>query len=383
MAPSAVSAETCLENGTNGTNGVSYMKLTNGKSNGVSREVQLLKEPLQYQGLLDEFKSVQTTPVIGTEFPDANVVEWMKAPNADAILKDLAVTISRRGVVFFRSQSDLTDELQKELADKLGHLVGKPSDSSLHIHPLVNSHSNREDKHLNIITTDKAQAPAEDLFKNQAERPLGARGCWHTDIGYEPHPSDYTILKIVKTPPTGGDTMWASSCEIYDKISPAYRKFLEGLTATFAQARYPKTAREKGFDLYSDPRGSPANAGVALQTVHPVVRTNPVTGWKSLFAVGNHVQRINELTSDESKRLHDYFLQLIVESHDCQLRHRWENLYDIAIWDNRTVFHAAIMDYAGLGARTGHRAVGIGERPYFDPNSKTRREAMEAASKTS
>jgi alpha-ketoglutarate-dependent taurine dioxygenase len=48
----------------------------------------------------------------------------------------------------------------------------------------------------------------------------------------------------------------------------------------------------------------------------------------------------------------------------------------VAIWDNRTVYHTAIFDFAGLGARTGHRAVGIGERPYFDPKSKTRREAM-------
>lgn len=47
-----------------------------------------------------------------------------------------------------------------------------------------------------------------------------------------------------------------------------------------------------------------------------------------------------------------------------------------AIWDNRTVYHTAIFDFAGLGARTGHRAVGIGETPYFDPNSKTRREAL-------
>lgn len=47
-----------------------------------------------------------------------------------------------------------------------------------------------------------------------------------------------------------------------------------------------------------------------------------------------------------------------------------------AIWDNRSVYHSAIFDFAGLGARTGHRAVGIGERPYFDPNSKTRREAL-------
>jgi hypothetical protein len=128
---------------------------------------------------------------------------------------------------------------------------------------------------------------------------------------------------------TGIDTLWGSSCEIYDKISPAYRKFLEGLTATFAQVRLPITAAEKGFKLYSDPRGSPNNVGTSLRSIHPVVRTNPVTGWKSLYAVGNHVEHINDVTKDESRRLHDWFLQMIVEEHDTQLRHRWENPYDI------------------------------------------------------
>lgn len=123
--------------------------------------------------------------------------------------------------------------------------------------------------------------------------------------------------------------MWASSCEIYDKISPAYRSFLEGLTATFAQTRLPISAAEKGYKLYAEPRGSPNNVGCSLSAVHPVVRTNPVTGWKSLFAVGNHVVKINDVTSDESRRLHDWFLQMIVEEHDTQLRHRWENPFDL------------------------------------------------------
>ncbi|RGP59218.1 taurine catabolism dioxygenase taud/tfda [Fusarium sporotrichioides] len=187
--------------------------------------------------------------------------------------------------------------------------------------------------------------------------------------------------------------MWSSSCELYDKISPSYRKFLESLTAIFAQRRLPRVAKEKGFELYTEPRGSPNNIGTSLATTHPVVRTNPVTGWKSLFAVGNHVESINDLTPDESKRLLDWFLQLIVEEHDSQLRHKWKNPYDLggyqssefiykisnfitAIWDNRTVYHTAIFDYAGLGSRTGHRAVGIGERPFSDPKSKTRRETL-------
>jgi hypothetical protein len=48
-----------------------------------------------------------------------------------------------------------------------------------------------------------------------------------------------------------------------------------------------------------------------------------------------------------------------------------------AIWDNRSTFHAANMDFAGMGERTGNRVVGIGERPYLDPNSKTRRQDLD------
>ena len=47
-----------------------------------------------------------------------------------------------------------------------------------------------------------------------------------------------------------------------------------------------------------------------------------------------------------------------------------------AIWDNRSVFHSATFDYEGLGERFGNRAVGIGERPYLDANSKSKAEAL-------
>jgi hypothetical protein len=43
------------------------------------------------------------------------------------------------------------------------------------------------------------------------------------------------------------------------------------------------------------------------------------------------------------------------------------------------VYHAATPDYVfeeGLGERKGSRAVSLGERPYFDPASSSRREAL-------
>lgn len=47
-----------------------------------------------------------------------------------------------------------------------------------------------------------------------------------------------------------------------------------------------------------------------------------------------------------------------------------------AIWDNRSVFHSATNDYDNLGDRVGHRAVGIGEKPYLDPESQSRTAAL-------
>lgn len=50
------------------------------------------KEPLQLTGALDKYESFDVTPVIGREFPDANLKEWLEAPNSDELLRDLAIT---------------------------------------------------------------------------------------------------------------------------------------------------------------------------------------------------------------------------------------------------------------------------------------------------
>ena len=48
--------------------------------------------PLQLEGVLNEFKSFDVTPVIGREFPEAKLAEWLRAPNSDELIRDLAIT---------------------------------------------------------------------------------------------------------------------------------------------------------------------------------------------------------------------------------------------------------------------------------------------------
>lgn len=127
--------------------------------------------------------------------------------------------------------------------------------------------------------------------------------------------------------------MFASGYDVFDRISPPYQKLLESLTATYGQPKFGKAAAINGYKLYTEARGAPENVGDKLSAVHPVIRTNPVTGWKSVFAVGHHVQHINGVTEQESRTLLDWFLRLIVENHDLQVRVHWDNPNDLVIWD--------------------------------------------------
>jgi len=277
-------------------------------------------------------------------------------------------------VVFFRKQDALDNELQKQLAQRLGELSGKPSTSKLHIHPVSNSgrRLGGKDDEISVISSEQRK----ELYADRFERKQTAKEGWHSDITFEPVPSDYAILRLTELPKTGGDTLWASGYEVYDRISPSYQKFLETLTATYAQPIFNESAKKNGFELYSAERGAPENTGTDLKAVHPVVRTNPVTGWKSVFAVGHHAKRINEVSEAESQHLLQWFVQLIVENHDLQVRFKWQNPNDLAIWDNRSVYHTATYDLAKDAKRTGQRAVSLGERPYLDPQSTGRREAL-------
>ncbi|KAF3479442.1 alpha-ketoglutarate-dependent taurine dioxygenase [Arthroderma uncinatum] len=328
---------------------------------------------MQRTGALDQYEREDVTPIIGTEFPKAKLTDWIKAPNADELLRDLAILISERGVVFFRAQDGLSNTDQKELMQRLGELTGKPPTSRLSIHPIFEQGDN--DPEINTISAAQDnKLRSIDYSVSIPKKQSSAH--WHSDVAFEPVPAEYTTLRLTEVPKTGGDTLWASGYELYDRISKPYQRFLETLTATCAQPGYNKVAATGKFKLFDGQRGAPENVGSNFSSIHPVVRTNPVTGWKSIYSAGFHVQKINGVTESESKALLDWFLRLINENNDLQVRFKWRNANDMAIWDNRCVFHTATFDLEGREDRYGVRAVGVGEKPYFDANSKSRREAL-------
>jgi alpha-ketoglutarate-dependent taurine dioxygenase len=199
------------------------------------------------------------------------------------------------------------------------------------------------------------------------------------------------MLKIHTLPETGGDTLWASGYEVYDRLSPEMAAFLERLTATHDATFFHDEARRLGNPLRKGIRGSPLNHGEELTAVHPVIRTNrtyplyknitrtsltvflAVTGWKSVYVNKGFTKRINGVTKDESDVLLQYLFNLVTQNHDAQVRFKWRK-NDMAIWDNRSTWHCATYDYAET--RTGDRVCSLGEAPFLDRRSKSRKQAL-------
>ncbi|KAJ9104744.1 hypothetical protein QFC19_003885 [Naganishia cerealis] len=326
--------------------------------------------PLESTGSLDGYASIDLTPSIGTEFvaykrdgkPTISVREVLQDEKK---LRDLAILVSQRGVVFFRDAT-VTPEEQKDLVQALGKAGGRPADHSLHIHPLSSDRS-EFGKEISVISSEYT---FDKKFGREAE----------------PVYSKYNGSRewIREFPESGGgkpyfahsNTLWASGYELVDRLTPAYRKFLESLTAEHQGSFFLAAAKEKNEPLRTN-RGSPLNNTLDLKAVHPVLRTNPVTGWQSLFVNSVFTKKIVELNSEESENVLKFLAQHVHANHDAQVRFRWEP-NNLAIWDNRATFHAATKDFDRVAGqvRTGTRSVSVGEKPYFDPKSLTRREAI-------
>lgn len=114
--------------------------------------------------------------------------------------------VSQRGVVFFRAQDGLTNELQKKLISRLGELTGRPTTSSLHIHPLLNSERDLGGDDPEISTISSVQT--KQYYRSNGPSELSPKkqntAQWHSDIAFEPVPADYTSLRLVELPSTGG-----------------------------------------------------------------------------------------------------------------------------------------------------------------------------------
>ena len=181
-------------------------------------------------------------------------------------------------------------------------------------------------------------------------------GLWHTDTAYLEIPPMGTMLIAREVPPYGGDTLFANMYLAYEALSPRMRDLLDGLVAvnSSAKADVSKTREDRMRD------GARDDAHTEYEALHPVVRTHPETGRKSLYVNGGHTVRFKDMTEEESAPLLDFlFAHQTRPEFTC--RFRWET-GSLAFWDNRCAQHNPINDYHGF-RRAMHRVTLAGDRP--------------------
>ena len=236
-------------------------------------------------------------------------------------------------VIFFRNQN-ISAEDQLELAKHFGPL----------------------EKHVYVKGREGYPEIVRIIKKPHEKNQWGEN--WHSDVSYNVRPTKAVILRSIKIPPVGGDTMFANMELAWETLDNNIKEKIKDKKAVHSSL---------GGAFFTDEyEGMESNGNHKEYTnEHPIVRTHPETRKKILFVNWTYTKKIIGLEKNES----DKILEKIFEHQarlDLTCRFRWtENA--VAIWDNRSVQHYAISDFfpgRGLGyERIMDRIAIEGDRP--------------------
>ncbi|KAL0959157.1 hypothetical protein HGRIS_014443 [Hohenbuehelia grisea] len=267
---------------------------------------------------------------------------------------ELALLVARRGVVFFRDQKFTIHE-QLALHRYFGP-IHKHGFSAIPKAPGL--------EEVHVVYHDKTDPPA--IYNGVSSKVE----LWHSDVSYELQPPGLTSLNILVGPEYGGDTMWSSGYGLYSSLSPGLQRYVEGLKAVHSG----RDQAQGMVDAKRPVRRWP------VDTIHPVVRVHPVTGWKSIYVDPVFTTHIADVPKSESLAILDYLYSQLSGNPELQVRFKWAP-GSVAIWDNRIVTHSAIHDY-WPATRHALRVITHGEKPMSveEFEAQTGRKAKDRAS---
>ena len=185
-------------------------------------------------------------------------------------------------------------------------------------------------------------------------------GLWHSDTSYLPRPPLGTLLYAREVPTVGGDTLFANARLAYENLSAGMQALLAGLRGVNSAALRYAGGRRDAAAGNSEMKAKGVERADELEAIHPVIRTHPETGQKSLYLNGAHTLRFEGMTEGESKPLIDYLCAHIARPEfTCRVRWAADTL---VVWDNRSTHHYALNDYHGHRRRM-HRLTIEGDVP--------------------
>jgi len=182
--------------------------------------------------------------------------------------------------------------------------------------------------------------PQIHYLSNQDHFPDGRRYIpgegWHTDHSNDSRPPMATVLHAVKLPSRGGDTQFANMAAAYEALPTATRERLAPLIAIHV---YQSSHSARKLMALPEAR----KERVPNAVLHPMVRTHPESGRKSIYLNPIRIEGILGLDHKEALPLLDELLAHGTEER-FQYRHAWKP-GDLVMWDNRCLLHKANGDY--------------------------------------
>ncbi|KAF8175557.1 hypothetical protein BJ912DRAFT_988257 [Pholiota molesta] len=275
------------------------------------------------------------SPYLGTEITGVQISELSPAG-----LDELALFAAERKVLVFRDQNfkDLSPERQIEIARHFGPIQRHPTSGNVKGFP-----------EFHIVYRD----PDHDLGRTPRRANRISPVQWHSDISYELQPPGTTIFVSLEQPASdGGDTLFASQVEAYNRLSPEFKKRLEGLRAVHSAVRQAEDSKERNGPVRREP----------VETEHPVVRVHPVTGEKALYVNEGFTRYIVGFRQEESDALLGFLYNHIAKGADFQIRGTYQP-GTVVIWDNRLTVHSITSDYARANRRHNFRLTPQAEVP--------------------
>ena len=280
--------------------------------------------------------SIEIQPISGALGAEIQGVDLSEALD-DELFEEIKKAFNDHLVLFFRDQH-LTPDQQKAFGLRFG---------TLNIHPFVSP----LEGHPEIIP----------IVKEKDEK-VNFGGGWHSDVSFMEEPALGTLLYGLDVPEFGGDTLFANQYLAYERLSDAMKEMLGSLTAIHSASSQYAAGGESDRNKEKRTTMKVAVTDEAEKiTEHPVIRTHPETGRKSIYVNRAFTEKFKGMTKRESRPLLNFLYdQCTREEFTC--RFRWSN-NSVALWDNRCTQHYALNDYQGQ-RREMHRVTINGDRPF-------------------
>ncbi|WNC92582.1 TauD/TfdA family dioxygenase [Paraburkholderia sp. FT54] len=278
----------------------------------------------------------QLNNAIGAELVGVKLAD---AIHDDGLFAEIRANLLKHRVLFLRDQ-DISRAEHVAFARRFGELED---------HPVAGS----DPEHPGLVRIYKSPDQPNDRYEN----------AWHSDATWREAPQFGAVLRCVECPPVGGDTMWANMVLAYENLPAHVKEQIADLRA--------RHSIEASFGAVMPIEKRHALKALYPDAEHPVVRTHPETSEKLLFVnaftthfTNYHTPSRVRFGQDANPGGPDLLRYLISQAYipEYQVRWRWKP-NSVAIWDNRSTQHYAVMDYAPCH-RKMERAGIIGDKPY-------------------